>query len=384
MYSPNMTLLYSNLTPRKSRIPGVEKMVFFGLQYFIKEYLINQWDELFFKKPIEEVIVNYAHFITLTLGTKEVEIKHIKDLHDLGHLPLEIKALPEGSLVPMRVPCLTIKNTEPRFGWLVNFLETCLSNVIWSPCTTATIALEYRKLLNNFAEMTGADKGFIQFQAHDFAQRGYSSVETSMTSGAGHLLSFVGTDTIPAILFLQEYYDADIKKELVGTSVPATEHSIMCVNAAEMGELESFKDLIQNVFPSGIISIVSDTWDLWKVCTEYLTELKDVILARDGKVVIRPDSGDPIDIICGTGEKIVLNFGEEDFEKLSSIGKGVIELLWDVFGGTTNEKGYKVLDPHIGAIYGDSITLERAREILERLKSKGFASSNIVFGVGLT
>lgn len=391
MLCKNMTLLYSNITPRKSRISGVNKMVFFGLQYYIKEYLINQWNDLFFKRPKKNVIKEYERFIRLALGIKDVHIKHLEDLHDLGYLPLEIKALPEGSRVNIRVPCLTIKNTNADFGWLVNFLETSLSNVIWAPCTTATIAVEYRKLLNDFADITGADKNFIQFQAHDFAQRGYSSVETSMTSGAGHLLSFVGTDTIPAILFLEEYYDANIEKELVGTSVPATEHSVMCVNSADIGELETFRELITKTFPTGIISIVSDTWDLWKVCTEYLTELKDVVLARDGKVVIRPDSGDPADIICGTQKW----YNQEEFDfnrkkaKENSLTptpsqKGVVELLWNIFGGTMNEKGYKVLDPHIGAIYGDSITLERAQDILERLKEKGFASSNIVFGIGLT
>ncbi len=195
-----------------------------------------------------------------------------------------------------------------------------------------------------------------------------------MMSGAGHLLCFVGTDTIPAIDFLEEYYGADSDKELVGCSVAATEHSVMCMGGDGVDEYKTFKRLVTDVYPTGIVSIVSDTWDLWRVCAEYLPSLKETILARDGKVVIRPDSGDPVDIICGLSREYGKGQTHEE--------KGVIELLWDTFGGTTNDKGYKVLDPHIGAIYGDSITIERANAICERLAAKGFASTNVVFGIG--
>jgi nicotinamide phosphoribosyltransferase len=185
----------------------------------------------------------------------------------------------------------------------------------------------------------------------------------------GHLLSFTGTDTIPAIDALEEYYNANADKELIGGSVAATEHSVMCSGSKD-GELETFNRLITAVYPAGIVSIVSDTWDLWKVCTEYLPALKTVILQREGKVVIRPDSGDPIKIICGDPA------GNTEAER-----KGVVELLWDVFGGTITDKGYKLLDGHIGAIYGDSINLERAALICEGLKAKGFASQ-VVLGIG--
>lgn len=425
MYPQNMTKLYSNFTPRKSRINGINEVVVFGIQYFVKEYLIKQWNENFFGYPHRDVATKkrvldrYSRLINNTLGTA-VELSHIEELWDLGYLPIEIKALPEGKMYPIGVPMFTITNTHPNFGWLVNFLETIVSCTIWQSSTSATIAHQYRKLLNKYAlETTGSTEG-VQWQGHDFSMRGMSSLETACMSGAGHLLSFTGTDTIPAIEWLEKYYNADVEKELVGASVPATEHSVMCAGTKD-DEIGTFKSLLDK-FPTGILSVVSDTWDLWKVCTEYLPQLKEQILARDGKLVIRPDSGDPVDIICGrsiieesqiedtfykhyykTTNLFVVKDKQgklRDFDiweypegglrdwsldkKEWSISqqKGVIELLWDVFGGTINEQGYKVLDPHIGAIYGDSITLDRAEQICERLKAKGFASTNIVLGIG--
>lgn len=368
-YPENTTLVYSNLTPRKSRISNVNEMVFFGLQYFVKEYLIKYFNENFFSQPKEKVIAEYKRRIVSSLGSNLPTYEHIERLHDLGYLPIEIKALPEGSRVKMRVPCLTIVNTLPEFYWLTNFVESLMSAVIWQPCTSATIAYEYRKLLNRYAEDTGMPKEFVQWQGHDFSFRGLSSLESAITSGMGHLLSFTGTDTIPAIDALEQYYGANAEHELIGGSVPATEHSVMCSGEKD-SELETFDRLISKVYPEGIVSIVSDTWDLWKVCTEYLPALKDKIMARNGKVVIRPDSGDPVLIICGNPD------GKTEAER-----KGVVELLWDVFGGTITEKGYKLLDSHIGAIYGDSITLERAAQICHWLQKKGFASQ-VVFGIG--
>ena len=368
-YPENTTLVYSNLTPRKSRFEHMDEMVFFGLQYFIKEYLLDYFNDNFFKQAKEEVLAAYKRRIKTSLGADLPTYKHIEQLHDLGYLPIEIRALPEGSKVPMRVPCLTIVNTHPEFYWLTNFLETILSAIIWQPCTSATIAHEYRKLLEEYADETGMPADFVQWQGHDFSFRGMSSLESAIISGMGHLLSFTGTDTIPAIDALEKYYHANADEELIGGSVAATEHSVMCSGSMD-GELETFKRLITEVYPSGIVSIVSDTWDLWKVCTEYLSALKEIVLQRNGKVVIRPDSGDPVNIICG-----------DPNGKTISERKGVIELLWDIFGGTITKKGYKLLDQHIGAIYGDSINLERAQAICERLKQKGFASQ-LVFGIG--
>ncbi len=369
-YPENTTLVYSNWTPRKSRLENVNHVVLFGLQYFIKKYIIEDFNQNFFKQPKEEILRKYACRINNYLGENLVGTQHIADLHDLGYIPMVFKSLPEGAEVPLRVPMFTMYNTKPEFFWLTNYFETLLSAVVWLPCNSATIAKQYRTILDHYAAETSSVPEFVDWQGHDFSMRGMGGIEAAVTSAAGHLLSFTGTDTIPAIDFLEEYYNADSDKELIGGSVAATEHSVMCMGT-NTGELETFKRLILDVYPKGIVSIVSDTWDLWKVLTEYLPVLKDDIIARPGKVVIRPDSGDPVDIICGNPN------GKNENEK-----KGVIELLWDVFGGKTNDKGFKELVPQIGAIYGDSITTERATQICERLKAKGFASTNVVFGIG--
>ncbi|MCT4665744.1 MAG: nicotinate phosphoribosyltransferase [Flavobacteriales bacterium] len=369
-YPEGTTLVYSNWTPRKSRISGVDKVVFFGLQYFIKKYMIEDFNKNFFNLPKEEITKQYQRRINNYLGENNVGIDHIEALHDLGYLPIVIKALPEGALVPLRVPMLTIFNTKPEFFWLTNYFETILSTTIWMMCNSATIAREYRGILQKYAEITSSNLDFVDWQGHDFSMRGMAGVEASMMSSSGHLLSFFGTDTIPAIDFLENYYLANSDEEIIGGSVPATEHSVMCMgtNADEQG---TFKRLITEVYPTGVVSIVSDTWDLWKVLTEYLPNLKKEVLARDGKVVIRPDSGDPVDILCGNPD------GDSE-----EVRKGVVELLWDTFGGHINKKGFKELNSQIGAIYGDSITLERAENICERLKNKGFASTNVVLGIG--
>lgn len=363
MYPRGMSLLYSNFTPRKSRDLNITSVVVFGLQHFIKEYLVDKFNKEFFNVFKDDIIEEYKRH-------NQIDTKHIEDLWYLGYLPIEIKALEEGTLCPIGVPLLTIKNTHPNFGWLVNYLETLISCMLWQPITSATIANEYCKLLEKWSlKTTGSVEG-VQWQAHDFSMRGMSSPESAIISAMAHLTSFTGTDTIPAIYQLEKSYDAT---GLIGASVPATEHSVMCMGTKE-SEIATFERLL-DLYPEGILSVVSDTWDLWKVLTKYLPKLKEKILARNGKLVIRPDSGNPVDIICGT-DKVY------DTSTKSPEQAGVIELLWDVFGGTINEQGYKVLDSHIGAIYGDSITLERANQICERLEAKGFASTNIVFGVG--
>ena len=369
-YPDQTTLVYSNWTPRKSRMENVEEVVFFGLQYFIKKYIIEDFNKHFFGQPKAEVVKKYARRINNYLGENQVGTKHIEDLHDLGYIPMVFKALPEGSSIPIRVPMFTMYNTKADFFWLTNYFETLLSAVIWMPCTSATIAKQYRTILDKYAKETSSIPEFVDWQGHDFSMRGMAGIEAATTSAAGHLLSFTGTDTIPSIEFFEEYYNANSDTELIGGSVAATEHSVMCMGTTE-GEFETFQRLICEVYPKGIVSIVSDTWDLWKVLTDYLPRLKSVIASREGKVVVRPDSGDPVDIICGNPN------GKNENEK-----KGVIELLWDTFGGSTNAKGYKELIPQIGAIYGDSITIARATQICERLKAKGFASTNVVLGIG--
>jgi nicotinamide phosphoribosyltransferase len=364
-YPPGTNLVFSNFTPRKSRIPGIDYSVFFGLKYFINEYLTNRFCALFYHTKIHAD--HYAGFMQQALGGEKT-YDHIKALGRLGYLPLEIYALPEGSVVPEGIPALVMFNTHPDFYWLPNALETILSCTLWGPCTSATMAHQYRKILDRYAAETSDCPEFVDYQAHDFSFRGMFGLEAAMMSGAAHLHYFKGTDTIPAIMLREQYYE-DLPQL---SSVPATEHSVMSAGGKE-DEYETYRRLIEDVYPKGIVSIVSDTWDLWHVVDHILPVLKHKIMSRDGKVVIRPDSGDPIKIICG--DIFAGDYQDSDF-------KGLIECLWDIFGGTINSKGYKELDPHIGAIYGDSITLERCEEICKRLEAKGFASTNIVFGIG--
>lgn len=368
-YPAGTELVYSTWTPRVSRMPDVTGVVVFGVQGFIKEILLEFFQENFFDVPLQKVLADYRRIIQNTLGIKEPHVQHIADLHTLGYLPLRIRSLLEGSIAPVRCPTLTIENTDPRFFWLTNFLETIMASTLWLPATSATIANQYRLLLEGYANKTVGNADFVPFQGHDFSMRGMSSLEAACRSGAGHLLSFCGTDTVPAITYLEHYYGADVTKELVGTSIPATEHSVMC---AYQDDAISFKRLITEIYPAGFVSVVADTWDLWDVVGRILPDLKEQIMARDGKLVIRPDSGDPVKIICG----------DPDAPADSMERKGLVECLWEIFPGALSPRGFSVLDGHIGCIYGDSITLDRCKAICEGLEAKGFASTNVVYGIG--
>jgi nicotinamide phosphoribosyltransferase len=373
-YPKGTTLVYSNFTPRSNKYApkGCDQLVSFGQQMVVKQ-IHEAFDKDFFSRPKDEVCGEMKRELSMYLNT-DYDVSHFEALHDLGYLPIVVKSIEEGSLVPMRVPVLTIYNTHPDFYWITNYLETIISNLLWKPMTSATIAHTYRKVLTEWQEKTDAERAwFIDWQGHDFSMRGLDSIDATISSGLGHLTSFSGSDSLPAIFGARKFYN---EEGFVAGSVNATEHSVMCAGSKE-DEVGTFRNLMET-YPTGILSIVSDTWDLWKVCTEHIVTLKEEILARDGKVVIRPDSGDPVDIICGK----VFPLGTTLSGSQISESKGVIELLWDVFGGTINEQGYKVLDSHIGAIYGDSITIERANEICTRLEAKGFASTNIVLGVG--
>lgn len=360
--------IYSTFTPRGSRIAGINSIVFTGLQGFTKDYLIEYFNDNFFNKPKEEVINDYRRTIKYTLGDDCANTEHIEALYDLGYLPIKIKAVKEGMIIPIRIPVFTIENTHKEFYWLTNFLETFISANMWKVITAATISKQYHDICVEWANKTCDNNEHVQWQCHNFSYRGMSGNEDAITTGAAHLLFFTGTDTIPSIQYLEHYYNANIEKELVASSVLATEHSIQ---TQYQDDYRYYKRMITEVAPSGIVSVVSDGYDYWNVIENVIPSLKQEILNRDGKVVVRPDSGDPIKIICGD---------ENATEEL--IKKGSVEALWDIFGGTINSKGYKVLDPHIGLIYGDAITPERATEIFRQLEAKGFASSNIVYGVG--
>ena len=367
-YPKGTSLVYSNFTPRSNKYApkGCDKVVSFGQQMVMKQ-IHDSFQKDFFDQPKELVCGEIKSELSMYLNT-DYDVSHFEALHDLGYLPIKVKALPEGTLVPIRVPVLTIYNTLPEFYWVTNYLETIISNLLWKPMTSASIAFTYKKDLLSWAEKTNpAAKEFVSFQGHDFSMRGMDSVDAVISSGLGHLTSFLGSDSLPTIYGARKYYGAE---GFVAGSVYATEHSVMCAGSID-DEIGTFKRLI-DTYPTGILSVVSDTWDLWKVCTEYLPQLKSEIEGRDGKLVIRPDSGNPADILCGDPNAI---YG-------SPANKGVVQLLWETFGGTTNELGYKNLNDKIGAIYGDSITIERANEICQRLANNGFASTNVVLGVG--
>lgn len=376
-YPEGTTQVYSNFTPRSSHLApklrdrNSKHVVFFGLQYFVYDFLVDAWNQNFFWKDRDEVVGEYRRVMDNSLGAGAVSVNHIYDLHKLGYLPISIKALPEGALVPIGVPVLTIVNTHPDFAWLTNYLESAMSCYLWKPITSATMAYQYKKLLRFYAEITGSVMDSVQWQAHDFSFRGMSGPYDAALSGAAHLTSFTGTDSVLAIDLLEKYYHARHQDGVIGGSIPATEHSVMSAGTNE-DEFGTYRRLICDVYPKGFVSIVSDTWDFWRVLVHHLPMLKDRIMQRDGKVVIRPDSGDPVKIVCGDHDAPI---GSPEY-------RGAVQLLWDVFGGTVTGNGYKMLDPHIGLIYGDSITLDRAHAILDRLRRQGFASGNVVFGVG--
>jgi nicotinamide phosphoribosyltransferase len=439
------TKVYSNFTPRSLKhlqVPyqyGTTQVVWFGLQAFLND-LQSVWQETFFDRTKEEVVSEFMELVGPFCGPRGFNQSRIEWLHDLGYLPIEIKSLPEATLVPAGVPVLTITNTLPEAYWLPNFLETWLSADLWKPSTAATISYTYRKIIDHYTELTGGNKEFVMWQGHDFSSRGMSGIQDAARTGAGHLLSFAGTDNVTAVQLVNDAYHG--KETFVGGSVPATEHSVMTSsilveaerlrqtgvdedNVMTQAELNVIKRLVTEVYPSGVVSVVSDSFDFWKVITEIAPTLKNEILDRVpdqlglAKVVFRPDSGDPVKIICGhkykviddiddtyemisasdEGYEVVYNKMDDkyyefetyddgwstsvDFKELQWYEvKGAIECLWDTFGGTTNEKGFKTLNQRVGLIYGDSITLGRCDEILKLLAEKGFASDNIVFGIG--
>ncbi|MEN4980243.1 nicotinate phosphoribosyltransferase [Erwinia billingiae] len=370
--------VYSNFTPRGNRFfhspLADDRLVFFGLQGFLQWFMVDLFNDKFFAQPEEVVVDEYQQLMDSYLGKGSVSVDHIRALHRLGYLPLEIKSLDEGSKVPMKIPVLTITNTVDEFFWLVNYLESVMSAELWKSSTNATVASHYRQICQLWADRTCDDNSHIDFQCHDFSFRGMSGLHDAAQAGVGHLLSFTGTDSLPSILYARHYY-TQAKDYFIAGSIPATEHSVMCMGE-EQGEIATFRRLITELYPQGFVSVVSDTWDYWKVLTEYSRELRPEIMAREGRLVFRPDSGNPVEILCGTGDDHATDPAR------TAQQKGSVEVLWEIFGGTVNSKGYKVLDPHVGLIYGDSITLERANEILSRLEAKGFASSNVVFGVG--
>lgn len=386
MYPKNTITVYSNGTPRSSKHykgNNKDEVVVFGTQRLVR--LLKDKFQIFFDLPEGEVMEFCKQQLSSFTGT-DYDIEHLRYLHKLQYLPLVIKSLPEGTKCPIKVPYMTFYNTDSKCFWLTNYLETFISAEIWHFITNATIANEYREIFDKHAIKTVGNNNFVSFQGHDFSMRGMYGIEAARSSGLAHLSSFCGSDTIPSYLDAQYYYDAKLNDwvnfDITATSVPASEHSVQCAHFnSEDGNELVYLDAILDEFPEGIISIVCDGYDFWKFITKVAPQRKERILARNGKVVFRPDSGNIVDIICGT-------YQGSNYQKLENRNnwiaqeKGAIEVLADIFGTTETEKDYKLLNEKVGLIYGDSVTLQIADEVCKRLSNKGFASINWVAGIG--
>lgn len=520
-----VTEIYSNFTARfgkylKQLLGDAydEQYVVFGVQWMLLR-LHTMAKTGFFDKPKEEVINKMKKVHGAYIGNTDFE--HFEALHDLGYLPIVVKALDEGTVTPIGTPFFTIRNTLPEFEWLPNLLETVISTDTWKQLTVATIARAFRKISNEYAlETVGSLEG-TEWQNHDFSCRGQSGLESSAINGAAFLTSSCGTDNVVSLWACEKFYQSTNDEGLLAGSVPAGEHSVTtsgiltaqerleatrlvdegvyetereAVKALveekcrEMGitlleaETNYVVSVLEEKFPAGIVAYVADSFDFWSFVSKIIPSVKDKILARDGKFVVRGDSGNPVDVICGfedadVKDLVARNLAEElvpgdsftvdgqvyklisyppvgddqylpffsleengfvkkwdqeaeekAFEELAkqvdaevaelmkleqtpetvtkiadliltkseanffvindnhvvvqAEAKGTIEVLWEIFGGTMTEKGYKMLDSHIGMIYGDGITIQRSQEIFSRLKKKGFATLNIVYGVG--
>ncbi len=397
-YIDNTEVVYSNMTPRSDRLARVIRehfdgtMVFFGLQKALK-ILVSNWEETFFSQPKDEVIKNYTRRIKNYVGPDygDKQIEAMSKLHDLGYLPLVIKALPEGTSVNMGIPTMTIKNTHPEFYWLTNYCETYLSCSVWHMCNAASLSREYYKTSSRWAEVTGANDLWLGIANHCFAARGHRGMQDSLDSGMGHLLFSLGTDTLWSIDGMEEYYNADSDKELIACSVNAFEHATATQRIAYyrehlgfnkhplQAETESVRDICERLYPTGIVSYVADSEDYFGVITEVASELKEAILNRKEdslglcKFVFRADSSPktPLEIILGDKES------DDSLQK-----KGTLQLLWDIFGGKTNDKGFKIINPKVGVIYGEAIDIELQDKIYSEMVDAGWCVSNVLFGVG--
>lgn len=443
MLAPNTVREYWHWVPRKLKYmhKSIEKIMSAGQQLDVR-YIHSNFQQFFFDQP-REVALKFGEDMSKYL-MMDYNGDHFAELHDLGYLPIEIQSLPEGVFTNANIPHMTGINTVDGYAWLGLFLETMFSKLAWQLPTTATVGYQFKKNAVEWVNKTDSENLWLaDFMCHDFHSRGGNPF-TSIAAGLGHSFSNSGGDTLNVIPASRYYYDFD-ENEVPVYSVNASEHSVTCTgifyykNQLEAGllpdeivkyysfdvecegsieepdylaiaEYLNLRDWIKK-FPKGILSVVSDTFDLWKLITYILPRLKEEIMARDGKLVIRPDSGYPPDITCGFNCKIEecdINLGKgqqhlkwrvpidnqknayycetrkeaEDYIADNPELKGVVELLWDIFGGTTSKEGYKVLDSHIGAIYGDAINLEKQVEIYSRLADKGFAATNIVLGIG--
>jgi len=341
-YPEGTEYIYSYIESRGGKY---DETVFFGLQAFIKEYLTD---------PITMDMIDEAEAIITAHGEpfNRAGWEHILNAHD-GYLPVTIKAVPEGTVVPVKNILASIVNMDPECYWLTSFLETALLRAIWYPTTVATNSREIKKVILDALERTGTPAD-INFKLHDFGARGVSSLESAGIGGAAHLVNFMGTDTVEALLFARRYYSAD----MAGFSVPAMEHSTVTSWGRE-GEVASYRNMVKkNGKPGGIVSAVSDSYDIYEACRLWGTELKQDIIDSGAKLVVRPDSGDPAEVVTKC-----------------------LRILDQYFGSTINEKGYKVLN-NVGVLQGDGITIDSIKDILRWSEAAGFSADNLVFGQG--
>ena len=454
-YPEGLTRMISYYTPRMSRLKDVDKVTFFGLQAFIKEYLIEGFNKNFFSRPEEEVVAEYERILDYTLGKGSYQSKKIRDLHKLGYLPLLISAVPEGTRTKIGVPQIEITNTHPDFVWLVNTIETMLSCTMWHTQVSAEVGYRYRAIVDKWLAWTCDNDVNPRKMLGDFSMRGQHSVESAIKSSAAWTLSFDNTATVPAIMWLEDNYNCDVTKDSVAYGAISTEHSVMCSNYAIDGdEITHIKRLLTEIYQNHSFSMVSDSYDYWRLVTELLPQCKEEIMAHNGTLSIRGDSGDPIEVLAGKNiyyidptevDAIEGNYmfvdkryterwldewatdneiENDDIYYFELFGKyyevnvrvdwsnergawtdrkydfidsysfdwkeiqpnaellGTVWALDQIVGHTVNSKGYKVLNPKLKAIYGDSITPQRCEEIYRRLEAQGYAANNVVMGVG--
>lgn len=353
-----LTKLTSYITPRKSMFRDINKVVFFGLQGFIKEFLIDLANETFFNRDKDTVLAEYKTYLDTQIGSHSYDLGRIEKLHDLGYLPIRMKALPEGSIVDMGVPCIELTNTHPDFAWVVQWCECVIQSENFGTCNWATVAHEYRKLANYYYDKT-TDNGNPAMAMADFGFRGLG-VDNGIRASSSWLLSFDKTSTIPAMQYIDKMYNADCAKNHIGIGAVSLEHATVCSNLAVCESEENLlRRLLTTVYKDTSFSYVSDTFDYWSLIEDTLPKLRKEINEHNGKFLVRPDSGDIVDISVKTVQK-----------------------LYELFGGNVNAKGYKELNPKIGLIYGDGCQFCKINEIWTKLEELGFAANTILFGVG--
>lgn len=343
-YPKGTTRVFSFFESRGGKFPEV---TFFGLQYFLKRYLMGC---VVTTDDIEEAREFFArHFGTELMN--EAGWRRIVEVHG-GRLPIEIRAIPEGTTVPVSNVLMTVENTDPELPWLTNYLETLLSEV-WYPTTVATQSREMKKLILRYLEKTG-DPSLIDFKLHDFGFRGSTSPESAGLGGAAHLVNFKGTDTITALVVAKDYYD----EPMAGFSIPAAEHSTI-TSWGEEHEADAYRNMLE-AYPTGLVAVVSDSYDVFHACGEIWGKLlKNAVLERDGVLIVRPDSGYPPMVVTQ-----------------------VLDILGQRFGFSVNEKGYKVLNPKIRVIQGDGIDYAMLDKILSAMEGLRWSADNIAFGSG--